>query len=126
MGRILITDDEAPVRALMAAILRQSGHDVIEARSAREALELHRQDPADLIVTDMLMQEMDGTELLRRVRASSPHTPVVAVSGGARGKFYLGMAKILEAECVLEKPFTPDELLAAINEASRRKVTCEV
>lgn len=117
MPRILITDDEAPVRALMTDILRQSGHAVIEARNAREALELHRQEPADLIVTDMMMKDMDGTELLRRVRASSPHTPIVGISGANHGTMYLNMAKMLGAECVLSKPFTPDEFMAAVNEA---------
>lgn len=105
------------MRALMTEVLRRSGHVVVEARTAREALALHGDEPADLIVTDMVMKEMDGTELLRRVRAASPHTPVIGISGANHGKMYLNMAKMLGAEAVLAKPFTPDEFIAAVDMA---------
>lgn len=117
MARILITDDDPSMRALMTTVLHQAGHTVVEAHAARAALELHRQNPVDLIVTDMMMGEMDGTELLRRVRASSPHTPIIGISGANHGKMYLSMSKMLGAECVLAKPFTPDQFIAAVNEA---------
>ena len=102
---------------VMAETLRLHGHSVVETRTAREAVDEHRREPADLIVTDLVMKEMDGTELLRRVRAFSPHTPIVGVSGARHSKIYLNMAKLLGAERVLAKPFTPDQLLAAVNEA---------
>jgi CheY-like chemotaxis protein len=117
MARILITDDEEPVRTMMAEVLRLGGHVVVEARTAREAVDAHRDNPADLIVTDLVMKEMDGTELLRRVRAFSPHTPIVGVSGDRHGKIYLNMAKLLGAERVLAKPFTPEAFLAAVDQA---------
>jgi DNA-binding response OmpR family regulator len=117
MARILVTDDEEPIRTMMAEVLLHQGHIVIQARTAREALEEHRRNPADLIVTDLVMKEMDGTELLRRVRSFSPHTPIVGVSGHRHGKIYLNMAKMLGAERVLEKPFTPEAFLSAITAA---------
>lgn len=124
MARILITDDEAPVRAMMATVLRQVGYDVVEAKNAREAVEMHREAPADLIVTDLVMKDMDGTELLRRVRAFAPHTPIVGVSGARHAKIYLNMATLLGAERVLAKPFTTEAFLAAVSGALGSP-TCE-
>jgi CheY-like chemotaxis protein len=119
MARILITDDEEGMRDMMAATLAQCGHSVIEARSAREALQKHQESPADLIVTDLVMREMDGTELLRRLHVFSPHTPVIAVSGNKHSTIYLNMAKLLGANRVLAKPFSPQILADAVEEALR-------
>jgi two-component system, response regulator, stage 0 sporulation protein F len=116
MGRILIADDEQPMRMVVAAILQQHGHIVIEARDGREAVELHRSNPVDLIITDLVMKDMDGTELLRRVRPTSPDTPVIGISGNRHGKIYLNMAKMLGAARILAKPFSADELMAAVND----------
>lgn len=104
------------MRAMMSAVLQQLGHTVEEANSAREALRKHQEHPADVIVTDLVMKEMDGTELLRRVRASSPQTPVIGISGDRHGKIYLNMAKLLGADHILAKPFTPEELAQAVNQ----------
>ncbi|MGH7917478.1 MAG: response regulator [Candidatus Binataceae bacterium] len=109
MARILITDDDAPMRAIMAEALKHYGHTVEEATTAREALQKHREHPADLIVTDLVMREMDGTELLRRIQATSPQTPVIGVSGDRHSTIYLNMAKMLGAARILEKPFSPQE-----------------
>lgn len=117
MTRILVTDDEEPVRMIMAEVLRRFGYEVDEARSARAALEQHRKHPADLIITDLVMRDMDGTELLRRVRASSPETRVIGISGDRRGTIYLNMAKLIGADRVLAKPFSPEELLQAVRTA---------
>jgi CheY-like chemotaxis protein len=116
MARILITDDEAPLRTIMATVLRENGHDVEETSAAREAVERHQANPADLIITDLVMKEMDGTELLRRVQAFAPQTRFIAVSGARQGKIYLNMAKMLGAHRILAKPFAPQELLQAVNE----------
>lgn len=117
MPRILVTDDEELVRDFMAAVLRQSGYVVVETRSAREALDCHGADPVDLIITDMVMKEMDGTELLRRMSVQSPQTPVVAISGARHGTMYLNMARMIGAKRVLAKPFTADELIEAVDDA---------
>jgi CheY-like chemotaxis protein len=55
MARILITDDDEGMRSLMATVLRNAGHEIVEARGAREAVERHRENAADVIVTDLLM-----------------------------------------------------------------------
>jgi DNA-binding NtrC family response regulator len=117
MARILVTDDEEPVRTMMAVALRARGHTVVETRTAREALEVHRTQPFDLIVTDLVMKEMDGTELLRRLQKFSPQTPVVGVSGARHGKMYMNMAKLLGAERVLEKPFSVETFTDTVEAA---------
>ncbi len=104
------------MRAMMGAVLRERGHVIVEAKGAREAVEKHREQRADLIITDLVMREMDGTELLRRVRTFAPETPIIAVSGAKHGKMYLNMAKLLGAERILAKPFAPEELLRAVEE----------
>lgn len=114
MARVLITDDEAPIRTLIAGILAAIGHTVIEAKSAREALRLHDEQPADLIITDLVMREMDGIELLRRVRAKSPDVPVIAVSGNSRSTIWLNMARLVGAERILAKPFSAEQLVQAV------------
>ncbi len=116
MARILITDDEAAMRDMMGTTLRAIGHTVIEVKSAREALATHRETPVDLIITDLVMKEMDGTELLRRLRTFAPDTPVVAVSGNKHSTIWLNMAKMLGAERILAKPFSPQELVEAVEQ----------
>ncbi len=117
MARILIIDDEPPVRSTLAALLQQTGHEVIESPTARKGIEEHKAKPFDLIVTDLVMREMDGTELVRRVRAFSPQTPIIGVSGDRHSKIYLNMASFLGATQVLEKPLLREEFLAAVNSA---------
>lgn len=99
---------------MMSSLLAMQGHTVVEAQAAREAIALHQAQPFDLIVTDLVMKEMDGTELLRRIRAFAPDTPVIAVSGARQGRIYLGMAKLLGAKRVLAKPFSGEEFLQAV------------
>lgn len=101
----------------MAMMLRAADHDVVEARTARQGIDQHRTAPFDLIVTDLVMKEMDGTELLRRVRSFSPRTAIMGVSGDRHSKIYLNMATLLGAERVLAKPFTQQEFLDAVNGA---------
>lgn len=116
MARILITDDEEGMRVMISATLTAAGHTVIETKTAREALQQHADTPADLVITDLVMKEMDGTELVRRLRASSPRTPVIAISGNHHSTIYLNMARLLGAKHVLAKPFSPQELTAAVAE----------
>lgn len=119
MARILITDDEPPVRQMMAEVASRLGHTAVEAKNAREALQLHQDTPADLIITDLVMRDMDGIELLRRIHANSPDTAVIGVSGHVRGKMYLNMARLVGADRVLAKPFSAEQLAEGITKALR-------
>lgn len=78
MKKVLIVDDDPEVRALYRLILRQEGLDVIEAESGAEALSLAQEELPALILLDIMMPEMDGYEVCRRLRAN-PHTANLAI-----------------------------------------------
>lgn len=104
------------MRLTMVSLLTKQGHTVVEAQSAREAIGKHQEAPFDLIVTDLVMKEMDGTELFRRIRAFTPETPIIAISGARQGRIYLNMAKLLGAERILAKPFSAEAFLQAVSQ----------
>ena len=118
MARILLIDDDDAVRDMLHQMLVQLGHIVIEGRNGKEGLELLPNANADLLITDIVMPEMEGLELLMELRKKQPPMKIIAISGGGRGNAaeYLRAAKFLGASHVLAKPFTNEALLSAINE----------
>ena len=119
MARVLIIDDDPNVLRSVAEILEEKGHEVWGAEDGKSALELVADGSPDLIVSDMYMPEMDGIELLMRLRTDHPGTPMVAMSGGGymAKEELLRDASMLGAVAVLEKPFTIEQLLDVVNEA---------
>ena len=113
MPRILIVDDELPIRQFLRRILEQAGYDVIDAADGEEAIRAASGGSIDLLVTDLVMPGKEGIELIQHFRKSLNHVKVIAISGVGSGK-YLKMARILGADAGLPKPFTPEELLTAI------------
>jgi putative nucleotidyltransferase with HDIG domain len=79
-ARILVVDDEGPVRSMISAALERQGYDVQTASSGREASELLDHNSYDLLLTDIVMQDGSGIALLERVHAQQPHIPVVMVT----------------------------------------------
>src|SRR5689334_8212064 len=79
MATVLIADDDAAVRRLLAAVLRPRGHTIIEAGNGEQALELAEAKHPELIMSDLLMPAMDGYELVRRLRTApgTARTPVI-------------------------------------------------
>lgn len=118
MAHILLIDDDDPVRDMLRQTLAHFGHTVIEARNGKEGLSLFPHTNADLLITDIVMPEMEGLELLMELRKRKPPIKIIAISGGGRGTAadYLRTAKFMGAAKVLAKPFTNEALLAAINE----------
>lgn len=118
MTRILIVDDNDALRRLLALVLVDAGYEVEEAKDGREAMRLHRREPVAVVITDILMPEMDGIELLRELRRESPAPRCIAVTGVDRVEhaMYLKVAERLGASRVLLKPFTNAALLAAVEE----------
>lgn len=116
--RILVVDDDEQVTHLLARFVRRQGYAVRVATTARQALELLAEWPADLLIADLLMPEMDGIELMRTVKEEID-LPVIAISGGGRiaANVLLRTAELLGAAGVLEKPFSSAELAAAIQAA---------
>jgi len=119
MARILVVDDEEPIRLMLRQVLAMEGHDVIDARHGVEALRLHRATPAELVITDIVMPEKDGLEVIMALRREFPLVKVIATSGG--GRFHLmeslEMAGLMGAVAMIPKPFEPEEMLEAVRRA---------
>jgi DNA-binding response OmpR family regulator len=114
--RILVIDDETPVRAVIRQTLEEAGYEVNEAADGEEGLAALQTTPADLIITDIFMPIKEGIETIRTVRKQFLHVKLLAISGGGtRGMTeVLSAAQQFGAHHALVKPFTPDELLAAV------------
>ncbi len=120
MSLILVVDDEQPIRELVQTLLEMHGYEVVQAADGRAALALLRETSPDLLVTDIFMPEMEGLEMIQKVRALHPTLGIIAMSGGVPrgpGANYLKMAKAFGAMRMLEKPFTAAQLIAAVREA---------
>ncbi|MFZ2961281.1 MAG: response regulator [Candidatus Ozemobacteraceae bacterium] len=118
MARILIIDDEDQIRKLLRQILEGAGHTVIDAADGRTGGNLFRQEPADLVITDIFMPEMGGIETIHDLRREFPGVKIIAISGGARGGSFdfLPVAESFGARRTVSKPFTREEILTAIHE----------
>jgi CheY-like chemotaxis protein len=119
MKRVLVVDDEAPIRSLLRTILSVAGREVFEAADGAEALRLLEGQPVELVLCDLRMPVMDGLETIPRIRRLAPAAQIVAMSGGGSSGVVdqLDVALQLGAAVALMKPFSVEELLAAMAEA---------
>jgi len=114
VARLLIVDDDEAVLAVMAEALRNAEFDVESAVNGPQALEQIRQNQFDLLITDILMPEIDGLAIIDKAIASNQDISVLAISGGGPdqdGGDLLEAAMLSGADAILEKPFLPDELI---------------
>lgn len=120
MTRIVLIDDDPHFRLMLAETLRALGHDVREAENGAQGLEAVRADPPEVVVTDIIMPEIEGIETIFTLRRSHPEVRIVAISGGGRisAEEHLHMAQSLGACAVLAKPFSAEEIQAAIRKAT--------
>jgi len=118
--KIMIVDDEPPIRKLLRMGLRTQGYDVLEASNGKIALELLAQEPA-LIILDLGLPDIQGHDLLRMIRGRNDSVPIVVLSsrGDEAGKV---QALDLGADDYLTKPFGMDELLARMRAALRHQL----
>lgn len=116
MPLILIIDDEAGVRDSVRQILETAGHRVNDAANGVAGLQRFKADRPDLVITDIIMPDMEGIETIRAIRALAPDCPVLAMSGGGRlgNVDFLSVAGRLGADDTLQKPFEIDELLGKV------------
>lgn len=114
-GTILLVEDEDPVRAVNSRALSARGYTVLEAASGLEALAIVREgsQPIDLVVSDVVMPEMDGPTLLREVRKHQPDLKVIFVSGYAEDAFRKNLPEG-EAFNFLPKPFSLKQLVETV------------
>lgn len=118
--KVLVIDDEPPIRKLLRVGLSTQGYEILEASSGKIALEKLTEEPA-LIILDLGLPDIQGHELLRTIRARNENVPIVVLSsrGDEAGKV---QALDLGADDYLTKPFGMDELLARLRAALRHQL----
>jgi two-component system KDP operon response regulator KdpE len=119
--RVLVIDDEPPIRKLLRVGLSAHGYQVMEASSGKMALELLGEQPPDLIILDLGLPDMQGHELLRTMRVRSDKVPIVVLSSRDDEA---GKVQALDsgADDYVTKPFGMDELLARMRAALRHQL----
>ncbi len=115
---ILVVDDEEGIRSSLGGALADEGFRVIEARDGRDALMLIEREKPALVILDIWMPEIDGIEVLRRIKGSDPSTPVIVISGHGNIETAVTATK-LGAFDFVEKPFSLEGLLGVVERALR-------
>jgi two-component system KDP operon response regulator KdpE len=121
--KVLVIDDEPPIRKLLRMGLKTQGYAILEAPSGKTALELLAEQP-DLIILDLGLPDIEGHDLLRALRARDERVPIVVLSsrGDEAGKV---QALDLGADDYVTKPFGMDELLARMRAALRHRLQAQ-
>lgn len=118
MKRILVIDDDDMYRTMLVKFFRHAGYDAHAASNGKEGLRIQSETPADLVLTDLIMPEMEGIQTIIELTRQYPGIKIIAISGGGRigSEQYLQMATRLGAQKGFGKPFKTSELLAAVQE----------
>ncbi len=118
-ARVLVVDDEAPLRAILSRRLKHHGFDVVEAADGQQAVDVFREQTQsfDCVLLDVSMPKRSGEEVLEELRGISEHIPVVLMSGFSEGEL-LTRFKGAKLAGTLQKPVAADRLLAAIQNAT--------
>jgi CheY-like chemotaxis protein len=116
--RILVIDDDATVRTLARVILETAGYHVQEAADGSVGISHYRQLRPDLVITDIMMPEMEGFETILALRRVDPTVRIVAMTAAdqQRGDVFLESAEMMGAVRSLRKPFLRQELLTIVSE----------
>jgi len=119
--KVLVIDDEPPIRKLLRMGLSAHGYEILEAPSGRVSLELLNQKKPDLVILDLGLPDIQGLDLLRMIRSRNESVPIVVLSsrGDEAGKV---QALDLGADDYVTKPFGMDELLARMRAALRHQL----
>ena len=116
---LLLVDDDEDVRVLLRRRLESEGYRVAEAPNGEVALEMYRRNPTEVVLTDIVMPEMDGRKLISALRDSFPDVRIVAISGATDRDVpeLLRDGKRLGALQTLQKPFTSQQMFDAVHTA---------
>lgn len=116
--RVLIIDDDEQIRVLLEQMMHWAGFEVMVAENGKVAMQLQREKPADLVITDLIMPEQEGLETISRLKKDYGGIKIIAISGGGRigPEAYLPAALELGADRVFSKPFDVQEIVDAVRE----------
>jgi len=123
MARVLVIDDEPQIRSMLRMMLERAGHEVEEAPDGIEGIRIYRNNPVDLIISDLIMPNKDGIGMIIELKKEFPDVKIIAMSGGGLNKpeGYLEGAKKLGAQQTLTKPIDRDELLRTVSDTLKPK-----
>lgn len=111
MAKILLIDDEEQMRFLLKRMLTRDGHDIVLAQDGEEGVKSFYQLIPDLVITDIVMPNKGGLEVIGEILATHPSQPIIAMSGGRRALLpTIDSIEAIGIKGVLQKPFTHEDL----------------
>lgn len=116
MAKILIIDDEDPIRKMLRKVLEKNGYEVMDACNGSQGIKLFKEHGPDIVITDLIMPEKEGLETIRELKKLNSDVRIIAISGGGitDPKIYLNLAAKLGAVCTFAKPVDNEILLSTI------------
>ena len=116
--RVLIVDDDEQIRVLLQQMMEWAGFEVLVAENGKIAMQMQSRQPADLVITDLIMPEQEGLETISRLKKDYAGIKIIAISGGGRigPEAYLPAALELGADLVFSKPFDVQEVVDSVKE----------
>jgi YesN/AraC family two-component response regulator len=123
MAKILVIDDEYSIAIMLKKMLEKAGHEVEIALNGNEGLNLFDKFQPELLITDIVMPEKEGLELIFDLRKKKPELKIIAISGGGRFQFegYLTSAKHFGADRIFQKPLDHKEFIQAVSDLLNEK-----
>ena len=117
MERILIIDDDIVIRSIIREALEEKGYTVSEAENGKIGLRLHDMQPYPLIITDIIMPDMEGLETINKIRKKDQDTKIIAISGGGMqdAQGYLDIAEKMGADEIISKPFEKQDIIEKVS-----------
>jgi YesN/AraC family two-component response regulator len=118
MRKVLIIDDEPYILLMLKKMLEKAGYEVDLASNGKEGMYLFEKDSADLVITDIIMPDKEGLEIILEMKKQRPDLKIIAISGWGRisPESYPECATHFGASRVFQKPFKQKELISAVNE----------
>ena len=119
MAKILLIDDDPQVRAVLKGFLQIGGHEVLEAANGVQARKLLQNVTVDLVITDIVMPESDGFEVIMSCARKDQPLKIIAITGGSPNlaqQTLLTIAQKMPVNKVLAKPVTCEELISAVQD----------
>jgi CheY-like chemotaxis protein len=116
MPTLLIIEDDHHILLMIKRMLEPLGYEIKLASDGNEGLEMFHKFEVDLVITDIIMPEKEGLEIIREMRRERPNLQIIAMSGGGKisADNYLETAKIFGAAKILEKPFSRKQMVSAV------------
>lgn len=114
---VLIVDDDDMMRSFIKELLQMHGYEITEATNGKTGLKQFRENTPDLVITDIIMPEMEGISFIRELRTHNKDVPIIAMTGNVHGRMeeFLDISSQLGADEILRKPIKSQDFLDAIN-----------